>query len=192
MFVATDHLTFFQSRNLVQQEMERMNLDTRNKVEDGLLFAEERAKLKDRFQFIRDQVIDKVMAKDSPQESDLLIQDFNTRFDLNREHMLQQATTAAKIEKKLSITLGGYQARSLKLRQKIQSDYDRLVEANVQLSSFQFLYEQERESIPKRVNHLKHDITLMEERERDLQIKYQNLMSEKQDLVAAAVAEALG
>lgn len=73
------------------------------------------------------------------------------RLEQNRSHMAKEAKKAAKMEKKLKILTGGYQSRAQMLIKQLQDIYENLDQANLELSTFKFLQEQEKNALPRRV-----------------------------------------
>ena len=69
----------------------------------------------------------------------------------NRRHMAKEAKRCAKIEKKLKILTGGYQARAQAMIKQLQDTYDQIEQNSLALSTFKFLAEQEAVAIPRRL-----------------------------------------
>lgn len=104
------------------------------------------------------------------------------RLEQNRKHMAKEAKRCGKIEKKLKILLGGYQARAQALSKQLQDTYDQIEQNHLALSTFKFLAEQEKVAIPKRLESLTEDVKRQMEREKDLQAKYASLRDELEEL----------
>lgn len=73
------------------------------------------------------------------------------RLEQNRSHMAKEAKRAAKMEKKLKILTGGYQSRVQVLIKQLQDIYENIDQANLELSTFKFLQEQEKNALPRRI-----------------------------------------
>lgn len=73
------------------------------------------------------------------------------RLEQNRSHMSREAKRAAKMEKRLRILTGGYQSRAQTLLKQLQDTYDQIDQANLELSTFKFLQEQEKAALPRRI-----------------------------------------
>lgn len=73
------------------------------------------------------------------------------RLEQNRAHMAKEAKRASKMEKKLKILTGGYQSRAQGLIKQLQDLFDNTDQANLELNTFKFLQEQEREALPRRI-----------------------------------------
>ncbi|KAJ2337550.1 Pre-mRNA-splicing factor cef1 [Coemansia sp. RSA 2681] len=104
-----------------------------------------------------------------------------------REMMAEEATRAAKIEKKLGVTLGGYQARSKALDGKIADAYKAFEQAKLDTEAFGALYEAEQAIIPARIEKAQAELRKVETRESQLQGEYRELI-ERRNALAAAVA----
>ncbi|KAL5291785.1 CDC5L family protein [Megaselia abdita] len=106
------------------------------------------------------------------------------RLETNRKHMAKEAKRCGKIEKKLKILTGGYQARAQVLIKQLHDTYEQIEQNVLALSTFKFLAEQEATAIPKRLQSLKDDVRNQIERERELQAKYASLTGELRELQA--------
>ncbi|KAK5650781.1 hypothetical protein RI129_001810 [Pyrocoelia pectoralis] len=100
------------------------------------------------------------------------------RLEQNRTHMSREAKRAAKMEKKLKILTGGYQSRAQALIKQLHDMFDQIDQANLELSTFNFLAEQEKAALPRRVQSLTEDVNRQVEREKGLQTKYGQLQEE--------------
>lgn len=65
--------------------------------------------------------------------------------------MSREAKRAAKMEKKLRILTGGYQSRAQALLKQLHDAFEQIDQANLELSTFRFLQEQEKAALPRRV-----------------------------------------
>jgi len=86
---------------------------------------------------------------------------------------------AAKVEKKLGITLGGYVSRALTSKKRITDACDELQRAQIDLESFSRLRANESAVGPTRVRALKEEVERLESRERVLQTEYAELEKRK-------------
>lgn len=73
------------------------------------------------------------------------------RLEQNRRHMAKEAKRCGKIEKKLKILTGGYQARAQALIKQLQDTFEQIEQNSLSLSTFRFLGEQESVAIPRRL-----------------------------------------
>lgn len=73
------------------------------------------------------------------------------RLEQNRNHMAKEAKKCSKMEKKLRVLTGGYQSRTQATLKQFQELNDQIELANLELSTFKFLAEQEKAAIPRRI-----------------------------------------
>lgn len=99
----------------------------------------------------------------------------------SREAMAKEAQRAGKIEKKLGVTLGGYQARSKALVKRIVDGFDELQKTKIEYESFSSLRANETVTGPVRVAALKEEVEKLERREQMLQSRYAELESERRE-----------
>jgi len=104
-------------------------------------------------------------------------------FEANRQSMAQDAARATKIEKKLNVVLGGYQARSQVLRKQIVEAFDELESAETEFQSFTNLRISETEAIPRRLEALQSEVHFLKSKERTLQDKYKVLAEQKNEII---------
>ncbi|XP_045766130.1 cell division cycle 5-like protein [Maniola jurtina] len=104
------------------------------------------------------------------------------RLEQNRNHMAKEAKKCSKMEKKLRVLTGGYQSRTASLIKQFQELQDQIEVANLELSTFKFLAEQEKAAIPRRIESLTEDVNRQTEREKQLQKRYAELQAELEDL----------
>ncbi|KAM9316916.1 cell division cycle 5-like protein [Gastrophryne carolinensis] len=113
------------------------------------------------------------------------IESLEKRLEINRAHMTAEAKRAAKMEKKLKILLGGYQSRAMGLIKQLNEIWDQYEQANLELKTFEELKAHEDTAIPRRLESLKEDVQRQEERERELQQRFAELLLEKEGSVAS-------
>lgn len=106
---------------------------------------------------------------------------YHTLLSECRDLMTRDATKAAKMERKLTVTLGGYQARSQALIKRLTDAFTELQKAQVDFQSFSRLRINESAVGPRRVAALKEEVDKLERRERLLQEQYAELDTEKRD-----------
>lgn len=112
------------------------------------------------------------------------IDSMEKRLEVNRGHMTAEAKRAAKMEKKLKILLGGYQSRAMGLIKQLNEVWDQYEQANLELKTFEELKNHEDMAIPRRIASLKEDVQRQEERERELQQRFAELLLEKEGSVS--------
>ncbi|XP_065074855.1 cell division cycle 5-like protein [Ochlerotatus camptorhynchus] len=110
------------------------------------------------------------------------IESAEKRLEINRKHMAKEAKRCGKIEKKLKILTGGYQARAQALIKQFQDTNEQIEQNNLSLSTFKFLASQEDLAIPKRLESLTEDVMRQTEREKSLQKRYAQLTEEFREL----------
>ncbi|KAJ3564929.1 hypothetical protein NP233_g7974 [Leucocoprinus birnbaumii] len=101
-----------------------------------------------------------------------------------REQMTKEANKAAKAEKKLGVTLGGYQARSQVLSKRIVDAFEGMEKTQIEYDSFARLRAMENVAGPRRVEALKEEVEVLERREKLLQQRYGDLETEKREAEA--------
>ncbi|KAF8633706.1 hypothetical protein AX17_004364 [Amanita inopinata Kibby_2008] len=99
-----------------------------------------------------------------------------------RESMAKDASKLNKAEKKLAITLGGYQARSQALTKQITKAFEGLQTLKVDHQSFSRLRFHEVAAGPRRVTGLKEEVERLERKEKLLQTSYSELNANKHDV----------
>lgn len=111
----------------------------------------------------------------------LLVQD--------RETMTREAAKAAKMEKKLNVTLGGYNARSAALAKRVKDASSELLKTQIEVESFAKLRATEQVAAPIRVGALKEEVERLERQERELQSRFQELSIAKEEVQARIAAK---
>jgi pre-mRNA-splicing factor CDC5/CEF1 len=99
----------------------------------------------------------------------------------SRDAMTKAASKATKLEKRLGVTLGGYQARAHALAKHITDAFEKLQNAQVDFESFSRLRINESAIGPRRVASLKEEVEQLERRERLLQERYAELELERKE-----------
>ncbi|XP_052009569.1 LOW QUALITY PROTEIN: cell division cycle 5-like protein [Xyrauchen texanus] len=110
------------------------------------------------------------------------IESLEKKLEINRGHMTTEAKRAAKMEKKMKILLGGYQSRAMGLLKQLGELWDQVEQANVELHTFQELKKQEDHAIPRRQEALREDVQRQQDREKELQQRFADLLLDKQTL----------
>lgn len=109
------------------------------------------------------------------------VEGYSALLDECREMMAKDASKAAKAEKKLGVTLGGYQARSTALSKRITDAFEELRKTKVDFDSFSRLHVNETAVGPRRVAALKEEVEKLERREKLLQERYAELDFERRE-----------
>jgi len=97
--------------------------------------------------------------------------------------MSKQAAKAAKLEKRLGVTLGGYLARSHALSTQLATAHEDLLSTELELASFKNLRIMEEAAVGARLEQLNKEVTHLSSRESFLQQKWDGLNRERQDVV---------
>ncbi|KAL1257438.1 hypothetical protein QQF64_010682 [Cirrhinus molitorella] len=108
------------------------------------------------------------------------IESLEKKLEINRGHMTTEAKRAAKMEKKMKILLGGYQSRAMGLLKQLSELWDQVEQANMELHTFEELKKQEDHAIPRRQEALREDVQRQQDREKELQQRFADLLLEKQ------------
>jgi len=106
------------------------------------------------------------------------------QFDLVRGSMSEEASKGGKIESKINLYTRGYEIRSGNLLNSIRELTTESVSRKDELYAYQKMRELETTAMLNRVNALEREVKIQEDRERDNQSRYRNLITEKQILLA--------
>ncbi|KAI5618926.1 cell division cycle 5-like protein [Silurus asotus] len=115
------------------------------------------------------------------------IESLEKKLEVNRGHMTTEAKRAAKMEKKMKILLGGYQSRAMGLIKQLSDLWDQVEQAHMELHTFQELKKQEDLAIPRRKEALREDVQRQQDREKELQQRFGDLLLEKETLLSEKV-----
>lgn len=108
-------------------------------------------------------------------------------FDAVQDSIMASAEAGAKLEKKLSLHLGGYQKRQKMLRDKMVDASEALEKARVALAGFKTLAISEDVAIERRLSALREEVGFVNRREREAQESYRNAKEELDALMASGV-----
>ncbi|SPJ75189.1 related to myb-related protein cdc5 [Fusarium torulosum] len=108
-------------------------------------------------------------------------------FDAVQDSIMTSAEAGAKLEKKLSLHLGGYQKRQKMLRDKMGDASDALEKARVALVGFKTLAISEDVAIERRLSALREEVGFVNKREREAQEDYRKAREELDALMATGV-----
>lgn len=100
------------------------------------------------------------------------LESLEKQLQTNRQLMTKQAKKAAKLEKKLKILTGGYQARTGVLCKQLGDVHEQAEQTSVELETFRRLQQLEEHAIPRRMEYLKEQVHFQMDRESKLQVKY--------------------
>ncbi|KAK0167763.1 hypothetical protein PV327_001627 [Microctonus hyperodae] len=100
----------------------------------------------------------------------------------SRVHMTVEAKRAARWKRKLNILLGRYQTRAQVSTKQLHDLREKIEQAQLQLSAFQFLEKQEQAVAQRRINQLIDDVKEQNERERSLQLEFAKFKEQLQQI----------
>lgn len=107
-----------------------------------------------------------------------------TIFGAVQSNLIKNAEAGNKLEKKLGLTLGGYQKRQQILAQKITEAYSAVLDAKNKLDSFKTLAISEEDTIPRRLDALRSEVEFVQKREMEAQMMYKARKEELESLAA--------
>ncbi|KAJ2520762.1 Pre-mRNA-splicing factor cef1 [Coemansia sp. RSA 1939] len=113
-----------------------------------------------------------------------LIEKYKSELARRREVMTEEAMRASKTERKLGVTLGGYQTRAKMLSENIATAFKEFEQAKIDTHAFNMLYVAEQAAIPARIEKAQDELRKVETREAHLQSKYQELLDRRNVLSA--------
>ncbi|KAG5926310.1 Pre-mRNA-splicing factor cef1 [Claviceps africana] len=99
-------------------------------------------------------------------------------FEAVQDPIMSSAERGAKLEKKLSLHLGGYQKRQTMLREKTAAAADALEKARNALGGFRTLAVSEDVAIERRLGALRDEVSYVTRREREAQEEYRKVRDE--------------
>ncbi|KAL7921151.1 pre-mRNA splicing factor component domain-containing protein [Trichoderma austrokoningii] len=108
-------------------------------------------------------------------------------FDAVQDSIMTSAEEDAKLEKKLTLHLGGYQKRQKMLKDKVSDAADALDKAKGALSGFKTLAINEDTAINRRLASLRDEVNFISRREREAQEEYQKAKEELEALRAGNI-----
>lgn len=95
---------------------------------------------------------------------------------------MSSAEKGNKLEKKLSLHLGGYKNRAEMLRKKVAEAHAALEKARNALGGFRILQASEQQAIQNRLAALRAEVAFVSTRERQAQELYRSVKAELDDL----------
>ncbi|KIW64050.1 hypothetical protein PV04_09010 [Phialophora macrospora] len=108
--------------------------------------------------------------------------EYLSAFRTAQQTLLASAAAGQKLEDKLKLHLGGYQARQKTLKQKIASTYAQIEEQRAQLDSFKTLQISEEGALARRLERLRDEVNFVMRREREAQEDYRAVRDEARAL----------
>ena len=95
-----------------------------------------------------------------------------------QDKLTKDASQGNKLEKKLSVLIGGYMNHERMLMQKIQEAAEAVVQSKLDLDCFRTLQISEIDAIPRRLESLRSEAEFAEKREREAQEFYRRVKEE--------------
>ena len=109
-------------------------------------------------------------------------QEYLSAFRSAQKTLLSAAQAGQKLEDKLKLHLGGYQARQKTLKQKIATVYGQIGEQRAQLDSFRTLQISEEAALARRLERLRDEVGFVARREREAQEDFRSVRDEVRSL----------
>ncbi|KAK3390312.1 pre-mRNA splicing factor component-domain-containing protein [Podospora didyma] len=129
---------------------------------------------------------------DDDEDEDQVVSTMQAALDDAIESVIASAEKGNKLEKKLSLHLGGYKQRALMLRKKIGEAHEALEKATTALAGFKVLQASEEAAIQRRLGALRAEVGFVNTREREAQDLYRRTRNELEDLEDAIAATTAG
>ena len=114
--------------------------------------------------------------------SETTAEEYAAAFSLVQDELMSTAEQGNKLEKKLALHLGGYQARAKTLRAKITEAAEALEKARISNDTFQTLQINEEAALGRRLEGLREEVGFVSKREREAQEDFRNAKEELRDL----------
>jgi pre-mRNA-splicing factor CDC5/CEF1 len=112
------------------------------------------------------------------------VESMSKQFEAIKGIMSKEAAKAKKLETKLNVYYGGYSTRANQLIQQLKDLHVQYDQAVVEKNSFARLREHEIKGAAQRLEKLKEEVRVQEEREAENQKRFYNLLTEKDSLLA--------
>ena len=108
--------------------------------------------------------------------------EYEKAFSSVQDDILSTADKGNKLEKKLAMLLGGYQARSKTLRAKIIEASEAYEKAKIGLDTFRTLHIGEESALTRRLDALRDEVGFVSKREREAQDAFRSATDELREL----------
>jgi pre-mRNA-splicing factor CDC5/CEF1 len=105
-------------------------------------------------------------------------EEYLSAFRTAQQTLLFAAQAGQKLEDKLKVHLGGYQARQKTLKQKVATVYGQIGEQRTQLDSFRTLQISEEGALVRRLERLRDEVGFVARREREAQEDFRAVRDE--------------
>ncbi|KEF52897.1 pre-mRNA-splicing factor cef1 [Exophiala aquamarina CBS 119918] len=111
--------------------------------------------------------------------------EYGKAFQAVQKTLLASGEAGNKLEKKLALHLGGYQARQKTLKQKIAAVYEKIGECRAELEGYRSLQNGEEGGLLRRLEGLRDEVNFISRRERQAQEDYRLARDELKSLEVA-------
>jgi len=108
--------------------------------------------------------------------------EYGKAFQTVHKNLLASGEAGNKLEKKLALHLGGYQARQKTLKQKISAVYEKIVDQRAELEGYRALQNGEEGALQRRLEGLRDEVNFISRREREAQEDYRKARDELKSL----------
>ncbi|KAG0619416.1 hypothetical protein M758_4G138200 [Ceratodon purpureus] len=103
-------------------------------------------------------------------------------FEIVKKHMEAETRKAVRLEHKLKVLTHGYQVRAETLWRQVEATHKETVTLGTEYECFRALHSQEQLAAPRRIENLQDALKEQNDKERMLQLRYENLLVEQENL----------
>lgn len=103
-------------------------------------------------------------------------------FENVKKHMEAETRKAVRLEHKLKVLTHGYQVRAETLWRQIEALHKETVTLGTEYECFRALHSQEQLAAPRRIENLQDALKEQNDKERTLQLRYENLLVEQENI----------
>lgn len=103
-------------------------------------------------------------------------------FEVVKKHMEAETRKAVRLEHKLKVLTHGYQVRAEASWRQIEATHKETVTLGTEYECFQALHSQEQLAAPRRIENLQDALKEQNDKERMLQLRYENLLVEQENI----------
>ena len=175
---------------LSDEALEKARLEILHELPEDLRQAQQQS-----FQAAFDEAPSNALGLDvygEDEDDEAATQRLTDTFEKASSTLVSSAQASNKLEKKLALHLGGYQARAKTLRQKIIAAAEALENAKISLDSAQTMQIAEEAAIGSRLEGLRGEVAIVSRREREAQEDYRAAKEELEGLMLEQGGEVNG
>jgi len=103
-------------------------------------------------------------------------------FEVVKKHMEAETRKAVRMEHKVKVLTHGYQVRAEALWRQIEATFKEMGTLGTEFECFRALHSQEQLAAPRRIENLQDAVKEQNEKERMLQLRYENLLVEQENI----------